>query len=67
MTLSNSLKQVGSKLQIDNCNLSENESEQELGFGFGLELTERLLKQYSWHYENAPNSSGRSVVVEFRS
>ncbi|GEA49876.1 hypothetical protein VIN01S_06800 [Vibrio inusitatus NBRC 102082] len=60
------IKQIGTELQIDNYNLSENESKQELGFGLGLELTERLIKQYGWYYENTLKPSGRNVLIDFR-
>ncbi|WP_045464821.1 sensor histidine kinase [Vibrio hyugaensis] len=59
------IEQIGNDLRIDNDNLSNNEVEQDLGFGLGLELTERLIDQYGWHYENTATSSGRSVVVCF--
>ncbi|OBT15588.1 histidine kinase [Vibrio sp. UCD-FRSSP16_10] len=60
------IKQVATELRIDNYNHSENESEQQLGFGLGLELTERLIKQYGWHYQNTLTPSGRSVLIEFK-
>lgn len=61
------IKQVGKALKIDNYNLTKDKSTQDLGFGLGLELTERLVKQYGWHYENKQTLSGRSVLIEFDS
>ncbi|MEZ9553029.1 sensor histidine kinase [Vibrio breoganii] len=60
------IKQIGKELQINNYNLTDNGSEQELGFGLGLELTERLIKRYGWHYENITLHSGMNVLIEFR-
>ena len=60
------IKQIGTVLEIDNYNFSENEPEQELGFGLGLELTERLISQYGWYYENQPTLSGRFVLIKFK-
>ncbi|CAH1594878.1 Histidine kinase [Vibrio jasicida] len=61
------IKQVGKALKIDNYNLTKDKSTQDLGFGLGLELTERLVNQYGWHYENKQTPSGRSVLIEFNS
>ncbi|KJY93624.1 histidine kinase [Vibrio neptunius] len=59
------IEQSGSRLIITNDNVSQGDGEKELGFGLGLELTERLIKQYSWYYNNTPTASGRLVEIHF--
>ncbi|WP_275667291.1 HAMP domain-containing sensor histidine kinase [Vibrio sp. Isolate24] len=62
-----SIEQAESRLVITNRNLSHGEREEELGFGLGLELTERLISQYGWYYENSAIEYGRRVEVHFTS
>lgn len=59
------IEQSGGRLVITNRNLSGGDREEELGFGLGLELTERLIHKYGWHYENKTVKSGRCVVLCF--
>ncbi|MBN3571575.1 sensor histidine kinase [Vibrio neptunius] len=59
------IEQSGSRLVITNHNVSQGDGEKALGFGLGLELTERLIKQYSWYYDNSATESGRRVELHF--
>ncbi|MEZ9470815.1 sensor histidine kinase [Vibrio lentus] len=57
--------QKGSRVVIVNCNTDGSIEDNELGFGLGLELTERLLTQYDWQYQNQEQAGGRKVQVDF--
>lgn len=63
--------QQGSKLIISNENQADEQAHknalmaQELGFGLGLELTQRLVKQYGWYYQNIANDNGHYVEIDF--
>ena len=57
--------QKSEELSIENINMASNENVEELGFGLGLELTERLIVQYGWYYENIETASGRKVKIIF--
>ncbi len=59
------LIQKGKCVEIINRDTSENSNQDDLGFGLGLELTERLIKQYGWQYENLPTQFGHQVNVCF--
>ncbi|NRF30320.1 sensor histidine kinase [Vibrio coralliilyticus] len=59
------IEQSGSRLVITNHNVSQGDGEDELGFGLGLELTERLISQYGWYYDNSATNSGRRVELHF--
>ncbi|MGY3686761.1 sensor histidine kinase [Vibrio coralliilyticus] len=59
------IEQSGSRLVITNHNVSQGDGEEELGFGLGLELTERLINQYGWYYDNSATNSGRRVELHF--
>lgn len=59
------IKQDGCRVSIVNHNVSDNEEDSHLGFGLGLELTERLVGQYNWFYQNEQKDSGHAVVVNF--
>ncbi|MGL4224402.1 MAG: sensor histidine kinase [Vibrio sp.] len=59
------IKQVGCQLIIDNHNHPRHEQAKALGFGLGLELTERLVKQYVWYYQNTTTEHGHSVTLRF--
>ncbi|KFI10387.1 histidine kinase [Vibrio sp. B183] len=59
------IEQSGSRLVITNHNVSQGDGEEELGFGLGLELTERLISQYGWYYDNSATNSGRRVELHF--
>ncbi|AIW19152.1 HAMP domain-containing histidine kinase [Vibrio coralliilyticus] len=59
------VEQSGSRLVITNHNVSQGDGGEELGFGLGLELTERLISQYGWYYDNSATNSGRRVELHF--
>ncbi|NOH63161.1 HAMP domain-containing sensor histidine kinase [Vibrio sp. RE88] len=59
------IEQSGSRLVITNHNVSQGDREEELGFGLGLELTERLINQYGWYYDNSATDLGRRVELHF--
>ncbi|MFN3015361.1 sensor histidine kinase [Vibrio coralliilyticus] len=59
------IEQSGNRLVITNHNVSQGDGEEELGFGLGLELTERLISQYGWYYDNSATNSGRRVELHF--
>ncbi|WFB46372.1 sensor histidine kinase [Vibrio coralliilyticus] len=59
------IEQSGNRLVITNHNVSQGDGEEELGFGLGLELTERLINQYGWYYDNSATDSGRRVELHF--
>ena len=59
------IEQSGNRLVITNHNVSQGDGEEELGFGLGLELTERLINQYGWYYDNSATNSGRRVELHF--
>lgn len=59
------IKQSGSEFTIENTNLEEEKNENELGFGLGLELTQRLVVQYGWYYQNIQTPAGRKVKINF--
>ncbi|WP_394242901.1 sensor histidine kinase [Vibrio astriarenae] len=57
------IEQRENRLVIVNSNVQENEQADDLGFGLGLELTERLVSQYGWHYVNQTTATGRRVEL----
>ncbi|KLN63812.1 MULTISPECIES: sensor histidine kinase [Vibrio] len=57
------IEQSGTRVIITNHNISPGDIKDELGFGLGLELTERLIKQYGWYYENRVMDSGYRVEL----
>ncbi|MDE3896601.1 MULTISPECIES: sensor histidine kinase [Vibrio] len=59
------IEQSGSRLVITNHSVSQGDREEELGFGLGLELTERLINQYGWFYDNSTTDLGRRVELHF--
>ncbi|MBW3695916.1 HAMP domain-containing histidine kinase [Vibrio sp. T187] len=59
------INQIGNQVTILNQNLNGSIDDNNLGFGLGLELTNRLVSQYGWHYHNQELENGRRVVVKF--
>ncbi|WOT04200.1 sensor histidine kinase [Shewanella youngdeokensis] len=57
--------QKNSLLTISNENLQSDYIKDELGFGLGLELTQRLVKHYGWHYKNVCTDNGHYVEIDF--
>ncbi|NOH98828.1 HAMP domain-containing sensor histidine kinase [Vibrio sp. 99-70-13A1] len=60
-----SIIQNGLTVQVINQNIDGTKEDHNLGFGLGLELTERLLNQYNWQYQNTELETGREVQVDF--
>lgn len=61
------ITQSGSKLSIINRNNEPKVGHDDLGFGLGLELTQRLIAQYGWHYQTQQSPMGWQVEVVFES
>jgi hypothetical protein len=59
------IEQSDARFVITNHNLTNKETKEELGFGLGLELTERLVKHYGWHYINNAIDDGHYVEINF--
>ncbi|MFA0567990.1 MAG: sensor histidine kinase [Vibrio gallaecicus] len=60
-----SIVQDGLTVHVINQNVDGTNEDNNLGFGLGLELTERLLSQYHWKYQNKSLDTGREVYVDF--
>jgi len=60
-----SIIQNGLTVHVINQNVDGTNEDNNLGFGLGLELTERLLSQYNWQYQNKSLDTGREVYVDF--
>ncbi|GAB7220619.1 sensor histidine kinase [Vibrio comitans] len=59
------IEQNAHRLVITNTNKSDATDHIDLGFGLGLELTDRLVKQCGWFYQNEPLENGRRVEIHF--
>ncbi|MGO1298671.1 MAG: sensor histidine kinase [Vibrio sp.] len=59
------IHQSGTTVTIINRNSVIDEQTEELGFGLGLELTNRIIQQYDWHYEAEDDQYGRKVTIDF--
>jgi len=59
------ITQVGGTITIVNHNHGGTVDDNNLGFGLGLQLTERLLLQYDWPYQNEAHTGGRKVYICF--
>ncbi|GEM79554.1 sensor histidine kinase [Vibrio superstes] len=59
------IQQTQNNLVIVNRDDSKAEESSDLGFGLGLELTERLVQQYGWYYENIDTDEGHKVEIHF--
>ncbi|MZI95297.1 sensor histidine kinase [Vibrio sp. CAIM 722] len=59
------ISQKGTKVSIVNHNDGTLDDES-LGFGLGLELTNRIIRQYDWHYSTLDTDHGREVFIDFR-
>lgn len=59
------ISQVGSRVTISNRDESVSDAQDTLGFGLGLELTDRIIQQYKWHYKTVEHSYGRDVTIDF--
>ncbi len=57
--------QKGPTVIISNREKCAEEIENNLGFGLGLELTERIIRHYQWHYRVKELANGRDVEIEF--
>ncbi|WP_119967618.1 sensor histidine kinase [Shewanella japonica] len=59
------IEQLNDHLSITNYNLDPDDQNQgeDLGFGLGLELTEKLVNQYGWHYQVTEVEGGRKVEL----
>ncbi|MBW8189743.1 HAMP domain-containing histidine kinase [Neiella marina] len=58
------ITQFGGSVFITN-HSEEHAGQQELGFGLGLQLAERLIQRFGWHYRTTELEDGRRVEVVF--
>jgi signal transduction histidine kinase len=59
------IRQSGDQVEIINTEKSEEIQNDNLGFGLGLQLTQQLVNQLGWMYENTSQSNERRVLIHF--
>ena len=59
------IRQRGNQVEIINTEKGEEAKEGDLGFGLGLQLTQQLVDQLGWTYENTSQLNEHKVVIAF--
>ncbi|WP_299491267.1 HAMP domain-containing sensor histidine kinase [uncultured Shewanella sp.] len=62
-----SIKQSSNHVIIENTHIDPIAKPDDLGFGLGLQLTQRLIKKFHWHYNSESTAMGHKVEVIFTS